>query len=213
MRVISSVVKASKKPWDTFWQWIINTEPKICAGVSDEKCKKKPKLLLASRLWLYWNENIEKYADVRFRVEDVSPRDTCRLANFSEQLCGSDGRYHTTSSKVIQPIVEPKAPADGHTTAENLAASWSEIEKLDPKLAEAMKAMTQRYGYHLDPAMHPQSLSTEAFRAGGKDQPGGGGILGPGAPGMGGNRHSSTASASTRAKASGGFGYFQGRGA
>ena len=34
-----------------------------------------------------------------------------------------------------------------------------------------MKEMTRRYGYHLDPAMHPQSLDTSAFRAGGKDEP------------------------------------------
>ena len=32
-----------------------------------------------------------------------------------------------------------------------------------------MKEMTRRYGYHLDPAMHPQSLDTSTFRAGGKE--------------------------------------------
>jgi len=36
----------------------------------------------------------------RFRVEDTSPRAVCRLAMLPERLCGSDGRYHTTSSKV-----------------------------------------------------------------------------------------------------------------
>jgi len=35
----------------------------------------------------------------RFRVEDTSPRAVCRLAMLPERLCGSDGRYHTTSSK------------------------------------------------------------------------------------------------------------------
>jgi hypothetical protein len=38
--------------------------------------------------------------DRRFRVEDTSPRAVCRLARLPERLCGSDGRYHTTSSKV-----------------------------------------------------------------------------------------------------------------
>lgn len=127
-------------------------------------------MLRASRLWLYWNLNIERYADVRFKVEETSPRDVCRLAQFPERLCGSDGRFHTTSSKVVQPVVEPHAPADNHTGAEHLVATWKKIEELDPPLAAEMKAMTTRYGYHLDPAMHPQSLSTSEFRAGGKDK-------------------------------------------
>ena len=58
-------------------------------------------------------------------------------------------------------------PQMDRQAAENLRASWEEIEKLDADLAEKMKAMTRRYGYHLDPAMHPQSLDTSAFRAGG----------------------------------------------
>ena len=32
------------------------------------------------------------------------------------------------SSKVIQPIVEPAAPADGHTGVEHLQATWEAIE-------------------------------------------------------------------------------------
>ena len=60
-------------------------------------------------------------------------------------------------------------PADQHTTKQGvLVASWGGIEALDGELATAMKAMTRRYGYNLDAAMHPQSLSTETFRAGGK---------------------------------------------
>ena len=68
--------------------------------------------------------------------------------------------------------MEPHAPADGHTASENLRASWAAIEQLDEELAEKMKSMTRRYGYHLDPAMHPQSLDTSSFRAGGLDKPG-----------------------------------------
>ena len=40
---------------------------------------------------------------------------------------------------------------------------------MDPAVLAAMKDMTRRYGYHLDAAMHPQSLSTATFRAGGID--------------------------------------------
>lgn len=167
MRVVSSIVKASKKSWDPFWDWLVRTEPKVCGTV--DQCKKTPLVVRSARQWLVWNQHVEAYADIRFKVEETSPRDVCRLAQFPERICGSDGRYHTTSSKVIQPIVEPQAPSDGHTASENLAVNWDMIEKLDSKLAADMKDMTARYGYHLDPAMHPQSLSTSAFRAGGRE--------------------------------------------
>ena len=68
MRVISSIVKASKKPWDTFWAWIAKTEPRVCEGATKNTCQKLPLLLRASRVWLYWNEKIETYADLRFKV-------------------------------------------------------------------------------------------------------------------------------------------------
>ena len=66
--------------------------------------------------------------------------------------------------------MEPRAPADNHTGTDHLKASWESIEELDTKLADEMKAMTRRYGYHLDAAMHPQSLSTAVFRAGGVEK-------------------------------------------
>ena len=72
----------------------------------------------------------------------MSPRAVCRLARFPERICGSDGRFHTTTSKVIQPIVEPSAPADGHTGSDHLAATWAAIEALDPALSAQMQAMT-----------------------------------------------------------------------
>jgi len=50
-----------------------------------------------------------------------------------------------TDAQVIQPVVEPQAPADGHTGVDRLAASWEAIAKLDPALVEAMQAMTTRY--------------------------------------------------------------------
>ena len=168
MRVVSSIVKASRKPWDPYWEWITKTDPSVCGD--SQKCRKVPLLHRSAKQWLVWNEHIETYADVRFRVEDTSPRTVCRLAMFEEELCSSYGQYHTTSSKEIQPIVEPRAPADNHTGADHLRASWESIEELDTKLADEMKAMTRRYGYHLDAAMHPQSLSTAVFRAGGVEK-------------------------------------------
>lgn len=107
LRVVSSIVKASRKPFDVYWQWISRVEPRVCGGA--EACRKMPLLQRSARQWLVWNEHMEGFADIRFRVEDTSPRDVCRLAEFPERLCGSDGRFHTTSSKVVQPIVEPRA--------------------------------------------------------------------------------------------------------
>jgi hypothetical protein len=46
--------------------------------------------------------------------------------------------------KVIQPVVEPQAPADGHTGVDHLMASWSDISALDEALARKMKEMTTR---------------------------------------------------------------------
>lgn len=39
------------------------------------------------------------------------------------------------------------------------------IAGVDTQLAKRMQEMTARYGYNLDPAMHPQSLDTSAFKA------------------------------------------------
>ena len=168
MRVVSSIVKASRKNWDTYWEWVTKTDEKVCGP--SMRCKKMPLLKRSARQWLVWNRHIEEYADLRFRVEDTSPRAVCRLAMFDEYICGSQGEYHTTSSKVIQPVVEPQAPADNHTGTDHLKASWEEIQAMDADLAAEMKEMTRRYGYHLDPAMHPQSLSTAVFRAGGVEK-------------------------------------------
>ena len=41
-------------------------------------------------------------------------------------------------------MVEPQAPADGHTGVESLAASWVAIDALDSKLVKEMQAMTAR---------------------------------------------------------------------
>ena len=107
MRVISSIVKTSRKPWDPYWDWITRVEPRVCGNA--KQCRQQPLLLRSARQWLVWNEHIETFADIRYRVEDMSPRDACRLAMFDERICGSDGRFHTTSSKVIQPIVRGNA--------------------------------------------------------------------------------------------------------
>jgi hypothetical protein len=29
MRVVSSIVKSSTKPWDRFWDWLVSVEPKV----------------------------------------------------------------------------------------------------------------------------------------------------------------------------------------
>ena len=88
MRVISSVVKASKKPWDTFWAWIAKAEPRVCEGAGGKKCQKLPVLLRASRLWLYWNEHIETYADIRFKVSGVWCGVWCVMSGKRCVVCG-----------------------------------------------------------------------------------------------------------------------------
>ena len=82
LRVVSSVVKASRKPWDKFWEWIARTEPRVCFGqapvdtTDPMACRRIPLLLRASRLWLYWNEHIERFADVRYERATRTPDPT-----------------------------------------------------------------------------------------------------------------------------------------
>jgi hypothetical protein len=68
MRVVSSIVKSSKKPWDPFWDWLARTEPAVCGTV--DRCKATPLLVRSATQWLVWNQHIELYADIRwvFRV-------------------------------------------------------------------------------------------------------------------------------------------------
>lgn len=102
LKVISSIVRATK-PRDQYWQWIFSVEKDID--------KNAPPPLRAAMLWVAQNKRLERIADARFKVEETSPRDVCRAAGFDERLCASDGSYHTTSSTLIQPIIEPK-PVD-----------------------------------------------------------------------------------------------------
>ncbi|KAJ1457698.1 hypothetical protein M885DRAFT_615122 [Pelagophyceae sp. CCMP2097] len=163
LRVLSSIVK-STKAGDRFWVWLCNVEPEL-------KCAAKPPLLaLAARLWLLQNARIEQYADARFRVEETSPRDVCRAAGFADALCANDGRHHTTSSRVVQPIIEPHVATAADVEAARLkgkvpSITWADLEQADADLAEQVKAMTKRYGYDLDPMQHPQSLDTATFKA------------------------------------------------
>ena len=93
-----------------------------------------------------------------------------RAAGFEEFLCANNGRHHTTSSRVIKPIIEPRALSSAELAARTDSSkvpsvTWDQLDKLDINLANAVRNMTLRYGYNLDPAFHPQSLSTEEFKA------------------------------------------------
>jgi len=76
MRVVSSIVKASKKPWDPYWDWISRVEPLVCGNAAS--CKAQPLLLRSARQWLVWNQHIEAYADVRFQVSRACSRVVAR---------------------------------------------------------------------------------------------------------------------------------------
>jgi len=159
LRVISSVVKATK-PRDRFWDWIYTVEPKISP--------KLPPIARSALLWLRQNELIETYADARFKVEETSPRDVCVVLGFPDFLCRGDGSHHATSSKVVQPILEPRKLARAAALAvesKTPSVSWADLEALDAGLAADCLAMAERYGYDRDPKYHPQSLDTSAFKA------------------------------------------------
>jgi len=160
LRVISSVVKATKPRGDKFWEWIYTVEP----GID----RRAPPIQRAAQLWLAQNRRLETIADARFKTEETSPRDVCRVLGFPEFLCGSTGAHHATSSKVIQPILEPKPLGRAEAlamTSKVPAVSWADIEALDAQLAADCKALAAEYGYDPDPRYHPQSLDTSEFKA------------------------------------------------
>lgn len=162
LRVVASISRATK-PNDRYWSWIYTVEPKIDRSMSTP--------IRALHLWVLQNARLELVADARFKVEETSPRDVCRAAGLDDVLCEGDGSFHTTSSKVIQPIIEPR-PVDPADVPERPPASyrapefgWPELEALDAGITEKARTMAERYGYRLDPRYHPQSLETRSFKA------------------------------------------------
>ena len=114
---------------------------------------------------------MERYAHVRFRVEDTSPRVLCKLADYPDWMCESDGRFHTTSADFIQPIVEPLKVSSRKLFAaeqaeESLRVNWQDLEKMDAAVAEEIKKMALSYGYDLDPSKNPQNSASREFAAG-----------------------------------------------
>ena len=159
LRVISSVVRATRAH-DRFWDWLYGVEP----GLD----RTDPPVRRAARLWLLQNRRLEKIADARFLVEETSPRAVCSAAGFPDFLCRGDGRHHATSSKVVQPILEPRRLARSEALrvpSKVPAVSWAAVERLAAALAAACRDLAAAYGYDADPRYHPQSLDTTAFKA------------------------------------------------
>ena len=159
LRVISSVVRATRAH-DRFWDWLYGVEP----GLD----RTDPPVRRAARLWLLQNRRLEKIADARFLVEETSPRAVCSAAGFPDFLCRGDGRHHATSSKVVQPILEPRRLARSEALrvpSKVPAVSWADVERHDAALAAACRNLAAAYGYDADPRYHPQSLDTTAFKA------------------------------------------------
>ena len=122
----------------------------------------------AARRWLLQNRRLEKLADARFLVEETSPRAVCSAAGFPDFLCRGDGRHHATSSKVVQPLLEPRRLARSEALrvpSKVPAVSWADVERLDAALAAACRDLAAAYGYDADPRYHPQALDTTAFKA------------------------------------------------
>ena len=148
LRVISSVVRATRAH-DRFWDWLYGVEP----GLD----RTDPPVRRAARLWLLQNRRLEKIADARFLVEETSPRAVCSAAGFPDFLCRGDGRHHATSSKVVQPILEPRRLARSEALrvpSKVPAVSWADVERLDAALAAACRDLAAAYGYDADPRCH-----------------------------------------------------------
>jgi hypothetical protein len=160
LRVISSNMHANK----TFGvdphllKWVSATEPRICGGFNSSLCGDLlPGLVLAARFVFYWNSHIEKIAHVRFRVEDTSLHDLCRIAKFPSEQCGAKPQVEVTALEPSSVLVNAQSTISPRNHGPlNSLASWESLEVVDSGIFEKVREMTLRYGYLLDPAAYHQ---------------------------------------------------------
>jgi hypothetical protein len=154
-------------------RWKLEREPRICTGgeafsegqaevtetASDFRaCMQQPAQLRAARLWLFWNLQIESFADARFRVEDTNPRHVCELAQFTSCHAHPDSSSDSeTNKRRTREASEAVFATRSDASALNLAASWEGLKTLDGNLEADVRQMALRYGYKPDPSDHPQA--------------------------------------------------------
>lgn len=97
LRVISTLLARCGK-WDRIWLWLSYMD-----GLEEIDQHQSP-LKRSMLLWYLWNRHIERFADLRFRSEDTSPRDVCSWSGFDPSICAR-------ANGISGPVVEPVASA------------------------------------------------------------------------------------------------------
>lgn len=90
--------------------------------------KKKSGLYIAMFVWYYWNKYIERFADYRFRIEDLD-KELPVLSKFLNYHL-----HHVELSKNIN--------ARYHTVY-----TWRDLEREDKELTKKIKSLALNYGY------------------------------------------------------------------
>jgi hypothetical protein len=126
-------------------RWLRQTEPGIMNAEHDAATTSfNQSVVQAGRLWLLWNERIERVADLRYRVEDTSPRTVCALAQFSPAQCGADAMGMSVEVAPGTPGPSPELLRD--KVLRSVTTSWQVIASLDDPLEKDLRAMSARYG-------------------------------------------------------------------
>lgn len=97
------------------------------------KLIEKPLLLRAMQFWIDWNLIAEKVARWTYRIEDID--------TMWPKICKEIG-----IAADVAPI--NTVPRDQHTLAGKYhLATWAELEAIDKKTTNAVRALATRYGY------------------------------------------------------------------
>ena len=113
--------------------------PKAKLGSDEEKHfnPRQQLILRASRYWYYWNLLAEAKADMTIKVEDLKvdlPR-LCDIVGISYQ------------SGVIESISIDINARQYHVSDEPWVVAWEEIKRMDTKIYENIRELTEKYGY------------------------------------------------------------------
>lgn len=107
------------------------------------------KLMLRRALMHYvsWNEFVERIAEYRYQVEQVSFADICQRAGFEQEperrasgfTCPSESEALATLARANITTFTNHRP--------HKYVSWRILESIDPAMTARARALARRYGY------------------------------------------------------------------
>jgi hypothetical protein len=128
------------------------------------------RLMAAALAWVYWNRHIAKYADARYKIDDLQEilEDVClhstpwlaahgsnALANINGGNCTSSLRETPRSADKCPQMHGSNNPARAHASY-----TWQELKAVDADIAEMVRVDALKYGFaDLSIAPSPPSVA------------------------------------------------------